>query len=67
MAQQVYLQILLFLKSTFDIFLSYKINFYQNWRRIYECLIDTKVVRIYECLIDTQVSQCIVFVFFGWN
>ncbi len=38
MIEEVYLQIILFLKSTFDILLSHKINLQQNWIRIYECL-----------------------------
>ncbi len=38
MVEDVYLQIILFLKSTFDILLFCKINFQQNWIGIYECL-----------------------------
>ncbi len=34
----MYFQIILLLKSTFDILLFCKINFQQNWIGIYECL-----------------------------
>jgi hypothetical protein len=38
MLKDVYLWILLFLKSTFDIVLSHDNNLQQNWIRIYESL-----------------------------
>jgi hypothetical protein len=38
MNEDVYLQIILLLKSTFDILLLCKINFQHNWIGIYECL-----------------------------
>jgi len=38
MVEKVYLWMMLFLKFTFDILLSHKINFQQNWIKNYECL-----------------------------